>query len=86
MNSISYSSCRKNLAKVMEQICDDYAPIIVTRQNAKPVVIMSLAEYESIEETLYLLRSPKNAARLAQSIAEAEAGKAKKRKLIDKES
>jgi antitoxin YefM len=83
MKITSYSALRKNLVKVMEEVCDDYAPIMVTRQNAKPVVMMSLAEYESLEETLYLLRSPKNAARLAESIAQIEAGKTKKRKLIE---
>ena len=83
MNTISYSAVRKNLARVMEQVCDDYNPVVITRQNAKPVVMLSLEEYESMEETAYLLRSPKNAARLAESIAEVQAGKAKKRKLIE---
>ena len=84
MNTISYTSARGSFAKVMEQVCDDYNPVVITRQNAKPVVMMSLAEYESLMETLYLLRSPKNAAHLAASIAQIEAGKAKKRKLIKK--
>jgi antitoxin YefM len=83
MKSFSYSAVRQKLAKVMEEVCDDYAPVVITRQNADSVVMMSLAEYESLEETLYLLRSPKNAARLAESIAQIETGKAKKRKLIE---
>lgn len=83
MNTISYSSIRKNLAKTMEQVCDDHAPIIVTRQNAKPVVMLSLDDYESLEETVYLMRSPNNAARLAESIAAIESGKSRKRKLIE---
>lgn len=84
MNTISYSTARASFAKVMEQVCDDYDPVIITRQNAKPVVMMSLDEYESLMETLYLLRSPKNAAYLTESIAEVETGKAKKRKLVTK--
>jgi len=84
MDIISYSSARGNFAKVMEQVCDDYNPVTITRQNAKPVVMLSLDEYESLMETLYLLRSPKNAAHLMASIAEIEAGKTKKRKLIEK--
>jgi antitoxin YefM len=83
MNTISYSAIRKSLAKTMEQVCDDHAPIIVTRQNAKPVVMLSLDDYESLEETVYLMRSPKNAARLAESIGEIESGKSRKRKLLE---
>ncbi len=84
MNTISYSAARGSFAKVMEQVCDDYNPVVITRQSAKPVVMMSLDEYESLMETVYLLNSPKNAARLAKSIAEVKAGKVKKRKLLTK--
>lgn len=84
MDSITYSSARGNLLRVMEQVCDDYNPVVITRQKGRSVVVMSLDEYESIMETLYLLGSPKNAARLAESIAEVNAGKTKKRKLIEK--
>jgi len=60
----------------MDEVCDSRAPLVVTRQNARPVVILSLEEYESIAETLHLLRSPANAERLLRSIASAEAGEA----------
>lgn len=75
MDAISYSSARKNLVKTMEKVCDDHSAIIVTRKNARAVVIMSLDDYNAIQETGYLLRSPANAERLRQSIKQAEEGK-----------
>ena len=74
MTVVSYSQLRQRLAAVMDQVCDSAAPVIVTRQNARPVVMLSLEEYESMAETLHLLQSPRNAARLARAIEQAEAG------------
>jgi antitoxin YefM len=73
MDTVSYSELRQNLKARMDKVCDDHAPVLVTRQNGEPVVMMSLSEYESLEETLHLLSSPANAERLLRSIAEAEA-------------
>jgi antitoxin YefM len=75
MGYISYTELRQHLAKFMDEVCDSGAPLIITRQNARPVVMLSLEEFESIEATLHLLRSPANAARLLQSIQDADAGK-----------
>ena len=75
MDTITYTSARGTLAKTMEKVCDDHAPVIITRKTAQPVVMMSLEDYNALEETAYLLRSPKNARRLLESIAELEAGK-----------
>jgi len=75
MGHVSYTELRQNLKKHMDGVCESRAPLVVTRQNGEPVVMLSLAEYESLEETLHLLRDPANAARLLQSIAEAVAGK-----------
>lgn len=83
MNTITYSSARSNLAETMEKVCDDHAPIIITRKAAKPVVMMSLDDYEALEETAYLLRSPKNARRLLESIAQVETGKGTERELVE---
>lgn len=83
MNTINYSSARSNLAETMERVCEDHAPVIITRKAAKPVVMMSLDDYEALEETAYLLRSPKNVRRLIESIAELESGKGTERELID---
>jgi antitoxin YefM len=74
MTVVTYTHLRQNLAAVMDEACDSVAPVIVTRQNARSVVMLSLEEYESMMETLHLLRSPRNAERLLRSIAHAEAG------------
>ena len=58
----------------MQQVCDDCEPVIITRKRDQAVVMMSLDDYESLQETVYLLRSPSNARRLRESIAQLEAG------------
>ena len=52
----------------MNKVCDDHAPHIITRQNQKPIVMMSLEDYNSIEETLYLLKNSKNSSRLSNAL------------------
>ncbi|MFO8085036.1 MAG: type II toxin-antitoxin system prevent-host-death family antitoxin [Desulfobacterales bacterium] len=79
MKAITYTAARQNLAKTMEKVCQDHAPIIVTRKTSDSVVIMSLEDYEALEETAYLLRSPKNARRLIESIAQLEEGRGSER-------
>ena len=74
MGYVSYTDLRQNLKRHLDSVCDSQAPLIVTRQNGEAVVMISLAEYESLQETLHLLRDPANAERLLQSIAESEAG------------
>ena len=56
---LSYESARSNLAKTMEQVCDDHAPIAINRKGKGAVVMMSMADYQALEETAYPLRSPK---------------------------
>ena len=82
MNTISYTAARANLAKTMEQVCNDHAPVIITRKREAPVVMISLEDYQAMEETTYLLRSPANARYLLESIAELEAGKGIKQELM----
>lgn len=74
MEAMSYTAARANLARTMEKVCDDHAPVIITRKSESPVVMMSLEDYEAMQETTYLLRSPANARALLESIAELEAG------------
>jgi antitoxin YefM len=81
MNALMYSQARSNLAKTMDKVCDDHAPIIITRKNQRSVVMISLEDYEALEETAYLLRSPKNARRLLESIAQLESGAGTEREL-----
>jgi antitoxin YefM len=83
MATITYSEARSKLAETMEKVCDDHAPIIITRKNSRPVVMISLDDFKALEETSYLLRSPRNARRLLESIAELESGGGTKRELIE---
>lgn len=83
MNTITYTSARGNLAKTMTKVCDDHSPVIITRKTAQPVVMMSLEDYEAFEETAYLLRGPKNARRLLESIAELAVGKGTEKELVE---
>ena len=70
MNAIPYTHARNRLAETMTKVCDDHAPVIITRKNRGSVVMMSLEDYQALEETAFLLRSPRNARRLFESIAE----------------
>lgn len=81
MEAITYTAARQNLAKTIERVCKDHAPVIVTRKTSDSVVIMSLEDYEALEETAYLLRSPKNARRLIESIVQLENDKGTERQL-----
>lgn len=83
MDAISYTTARANLAKTMEQVCNDHVPVIITRKREAPVVMISLEDYQAMEETAYLLRSPANALHLHESIAELEAGKGREQQLIE---
>lgn len=83
MNAINYSDLRKNLKYVMDQIITDHEPVIVTRRNGDNVVMVSYEDYSAIEETAYLLKSPKNAKRLRESVKSFEEGKGKEQKLIE---
>lgn len=84
MRAISSSQLRRRLAATLDQVADDHQPIIITREGDKPAaVIMSLEDFASYQETEYLLRSPENAKRLHESIAELESGGGKRRKLVE---
>jgi len=83
VDAISYTTARANLAKTMEKVCNDHAPVIITRKSESPVVMLSLADYQAMEETTYLLRSPANARHLLESIAELESGKGTERALLE---
>ncbi len=83
MRAITYTSARNNLASTMKKVCDDHDPIIVTRKNNEAVILMSLEDYEALNETAYLLQSPKNAKRLIDSIKELNAGKGQEREILE---
>lgn len=83
MDTISYSAFRSHLASTLDKVNDDHKPVLITRQNGKPAVVISLEDFQSYEETAYLMASPKNAERLNQAIAEVNAGKTVQRELIE---
>ena len=83
MKAISYSTVRQNMARTMDEVCKDHAPVIITRRQNESVVMMSLEDYEALEETAYLLRSPKNARRLIESIVEISEGGGDERELLE---
>src|SRR4051794_10021589 len=70
---VSYSELRRHLREHLDAVCDSRAPLFITRRDREPVVMLALSEYESLQETLHLLRSPANTEHLLESIAEAEA-------------
>jgi len=74
MNAITYTAARENLASTMDQVCLDRDPVIITRKREQAVVMISLEDYEALQETAYLLRSSANAKRLIASVEAAEKG------------
>ena len=74
MNAVSYSYARQNMAKVMEQVCNDQEPVIITSPKRK-VVLMSLDDYNAMATTDYLLSNPANAAHIRESLQQANEGK-----------
>jgi antitoxin YefM len=81
VKSITYTAARENLASTMNKVCEDQAPVIITRNRDQSVVMISLAEYEALQETAYLMRSAANAKRLIAAVDALEHGKGIKRKL-----
>ena len=75
MDVMTYTSARANFAKTMNKVCEDHDAVIITRNKEPSVVLMSLEDFNSLEETAYLLRSPNNAKRLSESIEQLESGK-----------
>jgi len=75
MQAISYSSFRSQLASTLDKVNNDHSPVMITRQNGKPAIVMSVEDFNAYEETYYLMSSPKNAKRLNQAIAEISANK-----------
>jgi antitoxin YefM len=83
MNATTVNDAKNNLDRLIEQVTADAEPTIICGDQGQKAVLLSLEEFNSWQETLYLLSSPANAAHLRQSIAEAKAGKTVERELID---
>jgi antitoxin YefM len=82
MDVLGYSDARASLKAVMDRVVEDRAPVIITRQKAEAVVMVSLSDWTAMEETLHLLSSPRNAERLREAMAQLDAGQAQERELI----
>lgn len=82
MDIINYSDARKNFSATMDKVCEDHIPVAITRRNGKPVVMLSLEEYNAWEETQYLLRSANNRKRLLHAMKDIESGHYETRELI----
>ena len=78
----NYTDARAGLKKLMDRVVDDCAPAMITRQKGEPVVLISLAEWNAMAETNYLISSPENARRLQEGIDQLNAGAAVERELI----
>ncbi|WP_236167371.1 type II toxin-antitoxin system Phd/YefM family antitoxin [Pseudomonas fulva] len=76
MNVLTFSQARAGLKQALDDVCRDHEPALITRQRGDHVVILSLEDYKSMEETLHLLGSGENAKRLRESVAQHKAGKA----------
>lgn len=83
MGHVTYTELRSNLAKYMDEVCDSRDALLVTRQNARSVVMVAEEEYEGLMETVHLLRSPANAARLFESIDQANRGQVEERETVE---
>ena len=83
MDVLSYSDTRARLKEVMDRVVEDRAPVVVTRKRGESVVMVSLADWNAMEETLHLVSSPANAQRLAAAIAQLEAAGGSERELIE---
>jgi antitoxin YefM len=83
MKTMSSTELRASLSAVMDQVNDDHEPVIVTRAKGRPVVMVSLEDWASMDETAYLLASPANARQLREAIEELNAGRGVPRDLIE---
>ncbi len=83
MDAITYTTARAQLASNMNRVCENHEPLIITRNRAQSVVMLSLADYQALEETAYLLRSPINAKRLIDAVIELNAGNGTERILAE---
>jgi antitoxin YefM len=83
MTHVTYSELRADLKSWMDTVCDSRSPLLVTRQNARSVVMISAEEFEGLMETVHLLRSPANAAQLLESIEQANSGELSELEVIE---
>ena len=80
---MNYTEARQKLAEAMKRVCEDHDAIVITRRRGDAAVLLSMEDYEALVETSYLLRSPRNARRLFESIREIEEGGGERHELLE---
>ena len=80
---LNYTEARRNLKSVMDTVVEDRVAVVITRAKSEPVIMMAKSEHDSLMETFHLLRSPRNAERLREAMADVEAGSTVRAALID---
>ena len=85
MDAISYTAARANLAKTIDKVNEDHAPVIITRQKGKSAVLISLEDFNAYEETAYLMRNPENAERLLKAMKDVDQGNYETREISEDE-
>ena len=83
MKTLSYTESRARYAEVLDSVVNDREEVVITRAGHEPVVIVSLADFESLRETAYLMRSPANARRLLDAMDRLESGRGEAHALLD---
>ena len=83
MDVLSYSDTRAKLKEVMDRVVEDHQPVVITRQKAEAVVMVSLADWNAMAETVHLLSTPNNADRLREAIRELDTGDGEEHDLIE---
>jgi|TARA_R100000687_G_C6414703_1_gene148074 antitoxin YefM len=83
MDAVNYSTFRTKLASLIDKVNDDHKPLLITRQNGKPAVMMSLEDFQAYEETAYLMANPANARALLEAIDQVDQGKVVERGLVE---
>ena len=83
MKTMSYTESRARYAEMLDSVVNDREEVVITRAGHEPVVVMSLADFDSLRETAYLMRSPANARRLLDAMERLEAGRGEQHDLLD---
>jgi len=79
----TYSDFRQKLKSYLDEVVKSHSPLYVTRTKGENIVVLSESDYESLMETFYLLRSPKNAERLQRAVEQYQQGKGQAKDLIE---
>lgn len=82
MDAVTYTAARANLASTMNRVCNDHEALIITRNGEQAVVMLSLEDFNALEETAYLVRTPANARRLLSAVTQLNSGKGVEQKLV----